>query len=70
MSKWYPMLHERKHAKDIDKILSDHYQGSSTESNVSEGFSNQHMAPALDGVAHMAGVVYLASLAHLADSPA
>lgn len=63
------MLHEMKHAKDIDKIMSDHYRGSSTESNMSEGFSNQHMAPALDGVAHMAGVLYLASLAHLADSP-
>lgn len=63
------MRHEMKHAKDIDKRMSDHYQRSSTESNVSEGFSNQHMAPALDGLAHMAGMVYLASLAHLADSP-
>lgn len=69
MSKWYQMRHKMKHAKDIDKIMSDHYQGSSTESNVSEGFSNQHVAPALDDVARMADVVYLASLAHLADSP-
>lgn len=55
-----------KRAKDIDKIMSDHYQGTSTEGNVSEGFSqstSQHVAPALDGVAH------LASMAHLANSP-
>lgn len=55
-----------KRAKDIDKIMSDHYQGTSTEGNVSEGFSQstpQRGAPALDGVAH------LSSMAHLTNSP-
>lgn len=55
-----------KRAKDIDKIMSDHYQGTSTEGNVPEGFSQStplHVTPALDGVAHPA------SMAHLANSP-